>query len=36
MGYNSRTALRKPLVSEYNRKIRLNWAREKRSWTIDN
>src|SRR6266540_3806937 len=36
MGYNSRTALRKPLVSEHNRKIRLNWAREKRSWTIDN
>ncbi len=36
MGYNSHTALRKPLVSEHNRKIRLNWAREKRSWTIDN
>ena len=35
MGYNSRTALRKPSVSENNRKIRLNWAREKRLWTID-
>ena len=36
MRYNSRTALRKPLVSKHNRKIRLNQAREKRSWTIDN
>ena len=36
MGYNSCTALRKPLVSEHNRKIRLNWAREKRLWTINN
>jgi len=36
MGYNSCTALRKPSVSEKNRKIRLNWARERRLWTIDN
>jgi len=35
MGYNSRTALRKPNVSENNRKIRLKWARERRLWTID-
>lgn len=35
MGYNSRTALRKPNVSEHNRKIRLNWARERRLWTTD-
>jgi transposase len=35
MGYNSCTALRKPSVSERNRKIRLNWARERRLWTID-
>ena len=36
MGYNSRTALRKPLISENNRKVRLNWVRKRRSWTIDN
>jgi transposase len=36
MGYNSRTALRKPNVSERNRKIRLNWTRERRLWSIDN
>ena len=35
LGYNSRTALRKPNVSENNRKIRLNWARERRLWAID-
>lgn len=35
MGYNSCTALRKPSVSERNRKIRLNWARERRLWTMD-
>ena len=28
LGYYSRAALRKPLVSESNRKIHLNWARE--------
>jgi len=36
IGYNSCTALKKPLVSEHNRKIQLNWAHEKYSWTIDN
>jgi hypothetical protein len=35
MGYNSRTALRKPCISQQNRRIRLNWARERRLWTID-
>lgn len=35
LGYHSRTALRKPLVSESNRKIRLCWARDKRFWGID-
>ncbi|GBC22304.1 IS630 family transposase [Rhizophagus irregularis DAOM 181602=DAOM 197198] len=35
MGYNSCAALRKPCVSECNRKIRLNWARERRLWTIN-
>lgn len=35
MGYNSRTALRKPNVSERNRIIRLKWARERRSWTMN-
>jgi len=35
MGYHSHTALRKPNVSEANRKIRLNWARERCLWTID-
>uniref|UniRef100_U9TIM9 Transposase Tc1-like domain-containing protein n=1 Tax=Rhizophagus irregularis (strain DAOM 181602 / DAOM 197198 / MUCL 43194) TaxID=747089 RepID=U9TIM9_RHIID len=30
MGYHSCTALRKPNVSERNRKIRLKWARERR------
>ena len=29
IGYNSYTALRKPLVSEHNWKIRLNWAYER-------
>ena len=35
LGYHSHIALRKPLVSEPNRKIRLQWARERRSWTIE-
>ncbi|GBC31699.2 IS630 family transposase [Rhizophagus irregularis DAOM 181602=DAOM 197198] len=35
MGYHSCTALRKPNVSERNRKIRLKWARERRLWTIN-
>src|SRR6266542_5020103 len=35
-GYNSCTALRKPCISEHNRKMRLNRAQERRSWTIDN
>jgi len=35
MGYHSRTALRKPHISEPNRKVRLKWARERRFWTID-
>ncbi|GES94162.1 IS630 family transposase [Rhizophagus clarus] len=35
MGYHSRTALRKPLISEPNRKIRLSWARKRRFWTIN-
>jgi len=35
MGYHSRTALRKPHISEPNRKIRLSWARERRFWSID-
>ena len=35
MGYNSCTALRKPNVSENNRKIRLNWACERCLWTIN-
>jgi transposase len=35
MGYNSCTALRKPNISEQNRKIRLNWARERRFWTTN-
>jgi len=35
MGYHSRTALRKPHISEPNRKIRLSWAKERRFWSID-
>ncbi|GES74188.1 IS630 family transposase [Rhizophagus clarus] len=35
MGYHSRTALRKPLISEPNRKIRLSWACERCFWTIN-
>jgi transposase len=35
MGYHSRAALRKPLISEPNRLICLSWARERRSWTIN-
>ena len=35
IGYNSCTALRKPSISERNWKIRLNWAHERRLWTID-
>ncbi|GBC04740.1 hypothetical protein RclHR1_05840001 [Rhizophagus clarus] len=35
MGYHSRTALRKPLISEPNRKIHLSWARERHFWTIN-
>lgn len=36
MGYHSRTALRKPNISEKNRIVRLNWTRERQSWTINN
>ncbi|GBC34519.2 IS630 family transposase [Rhizophagus irregularis DAOM 181602=DAOM 197198] len=35
MGYHSRAALSKPLISESNRLIRLSWACERRSWTIN-
>ena len=35
LGYHSCTALRKPLVSESNQKIHLNWARERCLWTIN-
>ena len=36
IGYNSCTTLRKLCVSKHNQKMCLNWAQEKRSWTIDN
>ena len=36
MEYNSCTALRKPYVSEHNRKMRLNWTQKRHLWTIDN
>lgn len=35
MGYHSRVALRKPYISESNRRFRLKWTRERRSWTIN-
>src|SRR5581483_11071071 len=35
MGYHSRTALRKPHVSEPNRIIRLNWACERCFWSLN-
>ncbi len=35
MGYHSRIALRKPYISESNRRFRLKWTRERRSWTIN-
>ncbi|CAB5375941.1 unnamed protein product [Rhizophagus irregularis] len=35
IGYHSHAALSKPLISEPNRLIRLSWACERRSWTIN-
>jgi len=35
MGYHSRIALRKPYISESNRRFRLKWSRERRFWSIN-
>ncbi|GET01852.1 ATP-dependent DNA helicase Pif1-like [Rhizophagus clarus] len=35
MGYHSRVALRKPYISELNRRFRLKWSRERRLWTTN-
>ncbi len=35
MGLNSCVALRKPLISEANRKKRLQFAREHKDWTLE-
>jgi len=34
-GYYSRAALRKPFVSEVNRKKRFSWCRERKNWNVD-
>jgi len=36
MGYNSRIAVHKPLLSNKNIRDRLAWAKEKRDWSLEN
>jgi transposase len=35
LGFHGRAAVRKPLVSEVNRRRRLKWCKERRYWTLE-
>jgi hypothetical protein len=36
MGFHGPAAAHKPNISPVNAKLRLNWCKERRHWTVDN